>query len=77
MELDANKDYGLVNGVIRFGGKKIAWMTDEFYCAHDHAHTGGIVHMERIGYRIIIFLAALQGIDKGTIALHGWTGPGP
>ena len=57
-----NKDYGLVNGVIRFfGGKKIAWMTDR------HMTMPILVALciwKGLGYRIIIFLAALQGIDK-------------
>ncbi|WP_320945772.1 hypothetical protein [Enterocloster bolteae] len=62
MELVLNKDYGLVNGVIRFfGGKKIAWMTDR------HMTMPILVALciwKGLGYRIIIFLAALQGIDK-------------
>ena len=67
-----NKDYGLVNGVIRFfGGKKIAWMTDIlrpcpywWHCAYG----------KDWGTGLLSFWQPFRELIKGTIALHGWTG---
>lgn len=57
-----NKDYGLVNGIIRFfGGRKIGWMMDKNMTM---PILTALCVWKGLGYRIIIFLAALQGIDK-------------
>lgn len=57
-----NKDFGLVNAILKvFGVKKIAWLTDP-------KMTLPILVVlciwKGLGYRVIIFLAGLQGIDQ-------------
>ena len=57
-----NKDYGLINAILKiFGVKKIAWLTDP-------KMTLPILVVlciwKGLGYRVIIFLAGLQGIDQ-------------
>lgn len=57
-----NKDYGLANYfILLFGGKKINWLTNPKY-------TIPILVLfsiwKSMGYKIIIFLAGLQNIDK-------------
>lgn len=57
-----NKDYGLVNSILAvFGISKVAWLTNP-------KMTIPILVVlsvwKGLGYRVIIFLAGLQGIDK-------------
>ena len=57
-----NKDYGLVNSILKiFGISKVAWLTNP-------KMTIPILVVlsvwKGLGYRVIIFLAGLQGIDK-------------
>lgn len=57
-----NKDYGLVNSILKvFGISKVAWLTNP-------KMTLPILVVlsvwKGLGYRVIIFLAALQGIDN-------------
>lgn len=57
-----NKDYGLINSVLKiFGVSKVAWLTNP-------KMTLPILIVlsvwKGLGYRVIIFLAALQGIDS-------------
>lgn len=56
-----NKDFGLVNAILRvFGISKISWLSDP-----DMTMPILVVLTiwKGLGYRVIIFLAALQGID--------------
>lgn len=57
-----NKDYGLINSILKiFGISKVAWLTNP-------KMTIPILVVlsiwKGLGYRVIIFLAGLQGIDK-------------
>ena len=57
-----NKDYGLINSILAvFGISKVAWLTNP-------KMTIPILVVlsvwKGLGYRVIIFLAGLQGIDK-------------
>lgn len=57
-----NRDYGLINAILEvFGISKVAWLTDP-------AMTIPILVMisvwKGLGYRVIVFLAGLQGIDQ-------------
>ena len=57
-----NKDFGLVNAVLKvFGISKVAWLTDP-------KMTLPILVVlsiwKGLGYRVIIFLAGLQNIDQ-------------
>lgn len=57
-----NKDYGLVNSILKiFGISKVAWLTNP-------KMTIPILVVlsvwKGLGYRVIIFLAGLQGIDR-------------
>lgn len=57
-----NKDYGIVNSILKiFGISKVAWLTNP-------KMTIPILVVlsvwKGLGYRVIIFLAGLQGIDK-------------
>lgn len=57
-----NKDFGLINSILKvFGISKIAWMTDPDMTLPILV---ALSVWKGLGYRVIIFLAALQGIDK-------------
>lgn len=56
-----NKDFGLVNAILKvFGVKKIAWLTDPNMTLPILVV---LCIWKGLGYRVIIFLAGLQGID--------------
>lgn len=57
-----NKDFGLVNGILSvFGISKKAWLTDPEMTLPILV---ALAVWKGLGYRIIIFLAGLQGIDQ-------------
>lgn len=57
-----NKDYGIVNSILKvFGISKVAWLTD----ARMTLPILVVLSVWKgLGYRVIIFLAGLQGIDQ-------------
>ena len=56
-----NKDFGLVNGILRiFGISKVSWLSDPNMTMPILV---ALSIWKGLGYRVIIFLAALQGID--------------
>lgn len=56
-----NKDFGLVNAILRvFGISKVSWLSDPKMTIPILV---ALSVWKGLGYRVIIFLAALQGID--------------